>query len=91
MAASSSANPETRPTDTRVLRLYNMAETGDYSVTPAAFPAHTKRASSAINGIETVATVVNFTDKILITITQEGKLAHWVIPHDSTSYIQCTD
>ncbi|KAF1844813.1 uncharacterized protein K460DRAFT_354690 [Cucurbitaria berberidis CBS 394.84] len=55
----------------------------EYSVTAAPYPARTKVASSTIKGIETTATVVNFTDKILITVTQNGRLAHWVhVPLD---------
>lgn len=50
----------------------------DYTITPIAFPARTKTASSSINGLETSATAVNFADKILITVTQDGRLAHWV-------------
>ncbi|KAF2128813.1 hypothetical protein P153DRAFT_386016 [Dothidotthia symphoricarpi CBS 119687] len=60
-----------------------MAETGEYTVTPAAYPARTRTASSIISGIETIATTVNFTDKLLVTVTQQGKLAHWVhVPLD---------
>jgi proteasome assembly chaperone 3 len=49
-----------------------------YDVTPAPFPAQTKTASSTINGTETTATLMSFADKILITVTQQGRLAHWV-------------
>ena len=55
-----------------------MADQESYEVTPAPFPALTKIASGAINGIETTVTSIYFTDKILITITQSGRLAHWV-------------
>jgi hypothetical protein len=50
----------------------------DYDVTPTPFPAQTKTASSVINGTETTATLMSFADKILITVTQQGRLAHWV-------------
>jgi proteasome assembly chaperone 3 len=50
----------------------------DYAVTAAPYPARTKTASSVIKGIQTTATSVDFADKILITITQDGRLAHWV-------------
>jgi proteasome assembly chaperone 3 len=53
------------------------AASDDYTVTPAPYPARTKTASLAIKSIETTATMVNFADKILITVTQNG-LAHWV-------------
>jgi proteasome assembly chaperone 3 len=36
-----------------------------------------------IKSIKTTATTVNFADKILITVTQNGRLAHWVhVPLD---------
>ncbi|CAO2648347.1 Nn.00g076140.m01.CDS01 [Neocucurbitaria sp. VM-36] len=55
----------------------------DYSVTAAPYPARTKTASSTIKDIRTTATIVNFADKILITVTQHGRLAHWVhVPLD---------
>ncbi|ORY10528.1 hypothetical protein BCR34DRAFT_625180 [Clohesyomyces aquaticus] len=55
----------------------------DAAVTPAPFPASTKTASATIKGIETTATMLHFTDKILVTITQHGRLAHWVhVPLD---------
>jgi proteasome assembly chaperone 3 len=55
-----------------------VAPAADYDVTPAPFPAQTKTASSTINGTETTATLMSFADKILITVTQQGRLAHWV-------------
>ncbi|USP80812.1 hypothetical protein yc1106_08086 [Curvularia clavata] len=57
--------------------------TGEYDVTPAAYPARTNSATSTINGLETTARAVSFADKILITVTQQGRLAHWVhVPLD---------
>ena len=52
--------------------------TGEYNITPAPFPARSKSASSNINGLDTTATSMSFADKILITVTQQGRLAHWV-------------
>jgi proteasome assembly chaperone 3 len=49
-----------------------------YTVTSTSYPARTKTSSSSIQGLETTATCVNFADKILITVTQDGRLAHWV-------------
>ncbi|KAL5117088.1 hypothetical protein ACEQ8H_005047 [Pleosporales sp. CAS-2024a] len=55
----------------------------DYRVTRAPYPAHTKTTASTIQGLTTVATTVYFADKIVITVTQDGRLAHWVhIPLD---------
>jgi proteasome assembly chaperone 3 len=50
----------------------------DFTITPEAFPAKTKTASGTINGAQTEAMSVAFADKIVITISQGGKLAHWV-------------
>lgn len=47
-------------------------------ITPSAFPAQTRTATALINNISTVASRTLFSDKILITVTQGGKLAHWV-------------
>ncbi|KAF2727903.1 hypothetical protein EJ04DRAFT_450397 [Polyplosphaeria fusca] len=55
----------------------------DYTVTASSYPATTKCASSTIQGTDTIATLVSFADKILITITQNGRLAHWIhVPLD---------
>ncbi|KAJ4350977.1 hypothetical protein N0V95_004261 [Ascochyta clinopodiicola] len=57
--------------------------TEEYSATPTPFPARSKSASSSIHGLETTATSMSFADKILITVTQQGRLAHWVhVPLD---------
>lgn len=50
----------------------------EYTVTPSPYPANTKTETASIKGIETTATSVYFADKILITISQHGRLAHWV-------------
>ena len=43
-----------------------------------AFPAPTRTASALIDGFTTDAMMINFTDKLLFTICQNGRLAHWV-------------
>jgi proteasome assembly chaperone 3 len=63
-----------------------MAGKDGYEVTPSPFPASTKTASATIKGIETTATTVYFADKILITVTQNGRLAHWVSHHLRTKH-----
>ena len=50
----------------------------NYVVTRTPYPARTKTATVAIKQTETTATMVNFADKMLITVTQNGRLAHWV-------------
>lgn len=42
------------------------------------FPAPTKQVAGMINGVKTDVMVMNFSDKIMVTISQEGRLAHWV-------------
>lgn len=54
-----------------------------YTVTPAPFPTRTRMASATLHGIDTTVTSVDFADKILVTITQNGRLAHWLhVPLD---------
>ena len=50
----------------------------DYSILPSPFPARTKEATALVKGIQTVAMVINFSDKIIISVAQDGRLAHWV-------------
>jgi proteasome assembly chaperone 3 len=42
------------------------------------FPAATKQVAGLVNGVETDLTSMYFSDKILITIVQGGRLAQWV-------------
>lgn len=46
----------------------------------APFPAATKQVAGVVNGIKTDVLTVEFADKILLTISQSGRLAHWVCP-----------
>ena len=46
---------------------------------PSTYPAITKQAAGLVNGIPTDITSTQFSDKIMITITQDGRLAHWVL------------
>lgn len=48
------------------------------AATPTPFPARTKQAAGIVSGVRTEVTSVHFTDKILLTISQEGRLAQWV-------------
>jgi len=47
-----------------------------YEHTP--FPAASKHASALVNSIHTEASSTYFSDKILITISQAGRLSQWV-------------
>lgn len=42
------------------------------------FPASTKQAAGNVNGVQTEVVYIEFADKILVTISQKGRLAHWV-------------
>ncbi|KAH6686213.1 hypothetical protein F5X68DRAFT_276281 [Plectosphaerella plurivora] len=42
------------------------------------FPAQTRQESGTVNGIPTEATSMYFSDKIVVTISQEGRLSQWV-------------
>ncbi|KAJ0425347.1 hypothetical protein BJY00DRAFT_308668 [Aspergillus carlsbadensis] len=42
------------------------------------FPASTKQVSRDVKGIATNVTSIKFSDKILITISQRGRLGHWL-------------
>ncbi|KAL4976099.1 hypothetical protein BDW66DRAFT_151247 [Aspergillus desertorum] len=48
------------------------------------FPATTKRVSGDIKGVSTDVMTVKFSDKIMITISQKGRLCHWLhVPLES--------
>ncbi|KAL2760871.1 hypothetical protein ACRALDRAFT_1078584 [Sodiomyces alcalophilus JCM 7366] len=42
------------------------------------FPAKTKQATGTINGVQTEATSVSFADRLVVTVSQEGRLSQWV-------------
>ncbi|BCR88974.1 uncharacterized protein ACHE_50172S [Aspergillus chevalieri] len=42
------------------------------------FPATTKQAAGKVNGVQTEVVYIEFADKILVTISQRGRLAHWL-------------
>jgi len=42
------------------------------------FPASSKQVTGTVNSIQTEVARMNFSDKILITISQGGRLAQWV-------------
>jgi proteasome assembly chaperone 3 len=55
-------------------------------VRPVPFPASTKTSSGIVKDILTTVTCTSFSDKILLTVSQAGKLAHWVhVPLATTS------
>lgn len=42
------------------------------------FPATTKQAAGSVKGVKTDVLVMSFSDKIMVTVSQNGRLAHWV-------------
>jgi hypothetical protein len=42
------------------------------------YPAQTKQEAREVDGILTEVMVISFSDKIMVTITQAGRLAQWV-------------
>ncbi|KAL8957499.1 MAG: hypothetical protein Q9193_005245 [Seirophora villosa] len=44
----------------------------------SSYPAPTKQAAGHIDGLLTDVTCTSFSDKIMLTVTQEGRLAQWI-------------
>ncbi|KAJ4250768.1 hypothetical protein NW757_006969 [Fusarium falciforme] len=42
------------------------------------FPSRSRETSGLVNGVATEVTSTNFSDKILLTISQEGRLSQWI-------------
>ncbi|KAN0102676.1 hypothetical protein V8E51_010989 [Hyaloscypha variabilis] len=58
----------------------------DDGVKSTRFPAPSKQAAGLVNGTPTDVSSVYFGDKILITISQEGRLSQWIqVPLSSAS------
>ena len=45
---------------------------------PSSFPAVTKQAAGYVDGVPTDVMSMFFADKIMVTVTQGGRLAQWV-------------
>ncbi|KAK4191355.1 hypothetical protein QBC35DRAFT_486957 [Podospora australis] len=50
----------------------------DSSPREEAFPAPSKKATGTVNGVSTEVESISFSDKIMITVSQGGRLAQWV-------------
>lgn len=48
------------------------------SATSSAYPANTASASSTLSSTPTTAIRIAFSDKILLTVSQAGRLNHWI-------------
>lgn len=53
------------------------AVTAQANVFPASFPAPSRSTSGLVNDTLTTVTSIAFADKIIITLSQAGKLSHW--------------
>lgn len=42
------------------------------------YPADTKQVAGCVNGVPTDVMNLSFSDKILIVVSQKGRLSHWV-------------
>ncbi|KEF61470.1 uncharacterized protein A1O9_03036 [Exophiala aquamarina CBS 119918] len=42
------------------------------------FPASTRQVVGEVNGVKTDVMSISFADKIMITVTQDGRLAQWI-------------
>ncbi|KAF4931268.1 hypothetical protein CGCVW01_v000496 [Colletotrichum viniferum] len=50
------------------------------------FPARSKQETGTVNGVPTEVSSMAFSDKIMITISQEGKLSQWIqVPLQASS------
>ena len=54
------------------------AEGDDGVPIPTPFPARSKTKTTSILDVPIAATGFHFSDKILITLSQNGRLGHWV-------------
>ncbi|KAI9799448.1 MAG: hypothetical protein M1825_004548 [Sarcosagium campestre] len=64
----------------------------DLSAKPCRFPALTKQAHGTICGVSTEATSFYFSDKILMTVCQGGKLSQWIhVPTDTADPATSTE
>lgn len=57
------------------LQTYNMDDPTQVTIP---FPAPSRTATSVVNELSTEVRSLAFSDKIMITITQKGKLGQWV-------------
>ncbi|KAK5107645.1 hypothetical protein LTR62_000926 [Meristemomyces frigidus] len=59
------------------------------SITPSPFPAPSKTTSGLCATHPTTITRISFTDKLLLTISQSGRLSHWVhVPLSSAANVE---
>ena len=57
----------------------------------AGYPGNTKQVAGSVDGKTTNVMVISFTDRIVVTISQSGRLAQWVRMHGSVAGALCSD
>jgi hypothetical protein len=82
---STSFKEPNRPPRLSILSVYLPYSLTSLEVTVAemdqrqeAFPAPSKHATGLVNGVETEVSSTSFSDKIMVTISQDGRLPQWV-------------
>ena len=56
----------------------NILPSHDVNPLKMLYPANTKQAAGMLDGVLTDVMVILFVDKIMVTLTQAGRLAQWV-------------
>ncbi|KAI9882548.1 MAG: hypothetical protein M1823_005708 [Watsoniomyces obsoletus] len=65
----------------------NPRPAGEVTAQPTPYPTPIKQAAGLVNDIHTDIMTLNFNDKIILTISQEGRLAQWVqVPLTGSSF-----
>ncbi len=59
---------------------------GQQGISRVHYPAKTTQAAGILNGVRTEVMAITFTDKIMVTIAQGGRLAQWVRQQISFSF-----
>ncbi|KAL3422404.1 hypothetical protein PVAG01_06560 [Phlyctema vagabunda] len=66
--------------------LQNLNLNGASSIENSPFPVATKSTTGLVHGVQTTASSMYFSDKILLTISQGGRLSQWIqVPLSSAS------
>lgn len=55
-----------------------MTSTEPWTASPAPFPAQSRTSNTSIQGIPTTTTSLLFSDRILLTLSQTGRINHWI-------------
>jgi hypothetical protein len=75
---STSLGIRTIPPPLRLFNKLSLSKMNGDSVRAESFPAPGKRATGTVNGSPTEVEALSFSDKIMITVSQGGRVAQWV-------------